>query len=83
MLSKIETLLQQDQFTHTELVQLLNATGPEKTAVFTRAAEIKKQFVGNKVYFRGLVELSNICSKSDGSEEEYRLSCLSGGESVW
>ena len=60
----IQTLLQQDEFTHAELVQLLSATGPDKTAVFTRAAEIKKQFVGNKVYFRGLVELSNICSKN-------------------
>ena len=60
----IQTLLQQDEFTHAELVQLLSATGPDKTAVFTRAAEIKKQFVGNKVYYRGLVELSNICSKN-------------------
>jgi len=60
----IQTLLQQDEFTHAELVQLLSAAGPDKTAVFARAAEIKKQFVGNKVYFRGLVELSNICSKN-------------------
>ncbi len=64
MPQNIENLLLHDEFTHDELVQLLNATGPDKTAVFARAAEIKKQFVGNKVYFRGLVELSNICSKN-------------------
>jgi len=64
MSQHIENLLLRDEFTHEELVQLLSTTGPEKTAVFTRAAEIKKQFVGNKVYFRGLVELSNICSKN-------------------
>jgi biotin synthase len=64
MPDSIETLLQKEDFSHSDLIQLLSAQGQDKTRIFTRAAEIKKQFVGNKVYFRGLVELSNICSKN-------------------
>jgi len=64
MPDSIETLLQKDDFSHANLVQLLSAQGQDKTRIFARAAEIKEQFVGNKVYFRGLVELSNICSKN-------------------
>ncbi len=60
----VENILLKEEFTHSDLVTLLHAQGQDKTKVFTHAAEIKKQFVGNKVYFRGLVELSNICSKN-------------------
>lgn len=64
MTDSVEILLQKDTFSQADLVMLLNSQGHEKTKIFARAAEIKKQFVGNKVYFRGLVELSNICSKN-------------------
>jgi len=60
----IENLLLKEEFSHSDLVAMLNAQGQEKTKLFTLAAAIKKQYVGNKVYFRGLVELSNICSKN-------------------
>lgn len=32
--------------------------------LFTHAAKVKAAYVGNKVYFRGLIELSNICKKN-------------------
>nr|WP_246222933.1 [FeFe] hydrogenase H-cluster radical SAM maturase HydE [Draconibacterium halophilum] len=46
-----------------EIIQLLKATGEERTALLTRAQEVKVKETGNKVYFRGLVEFSNICAK--------------------
>ena len=64
MPESIENILKKETFSHSDLVALLNSQGQEKTRLYTLAAEIKKQFVGNKVYFRGLVELSNICSKN-------------------
>ena len=64
MSESIDIILKKEEFTQSDLVLLLKAQGPEKTKIFARAAEIKKQYVGNKVYFRGLVELSNICSKN-------------------
>jgi biotin synthase len=47
-----------------DLVSLLRTTGPEKTSLFERSAAIKEQHVGNRVYFRGLIEFSNICQKN-------------------
>src|SRR5512133_2347077 len=64
MSDSIDTLLLKENFSHADLVILLNAQGQDKTKLFTLSAEIKKLYVGNKVYFRGLVELSNICSKN-------------------
>lgn len=60
----IDNLLLKEELSHSDLVVLLNLQGEDKTKLFSQSAEIKKQFVGNKVYFRGLVELSNICSKN-------------------
>lgn len=64
MNQSIESILQKDDFSLADLVAMLETQGDDRTKLFTHAAEIKKQFVGNKVYFRGLVELSNICSKN-------------------
>ncbi|WP_163322080.1 [FeFe] hydrogenase H-cluster radical SAM maturase HydE [Draconibacterium mangrovi] len=46
-----------------EIIQLLKTTGEERTALLKRAQEVKVKEIGNKVYFRGLVEFSNICAK--------------------
>ena len=60
----IEKILIKDKFTRPELVALLSAEGEEKTLLFEHSARIKEQYVGNKVYFRGLIEFSNICHKN-------------------
>ncbi len=31
--------------------------------LFTKSAEVKKKYIGNKVWFRGLIEFSNVCGK--------------------
>lgn len=46
-----------------EILDLLQTTGDERTALLKRSQETKLKEVGKKVYFRGLVEFSNICSK--------------------
>ncbi len=56
-------ILSNEHFTREELVRLLNAEADERQQLFQRAQFIKQQTVGNKVYFRGLIEFSNICSK--------------------
>jgi biotin synthase len=48
-----------------ELVTMLSLTDPmEMDALYKRAYAIKRDYVGTKVYFRGLIELSNICAKN-------------------
>lgn len=48
-----------------ELIKMLSLQDEaELSALYKRAYEIKKQYVGTKVYFRGIIELSNICTKN-------------------
>jgi biotin synthase len=56
-------ILRNKKFTRDELVILLNAKGDERQQLFQHAQAVKLQTIGNKVYFRGLVEFSNICAK--------------------
>jgi biotin synthase len=56
-------ILEQDVFTKENIISLLGSTGEARTFLFKKAAEIKERYIGNKVWFRGLIEFSNICSK--------------------
>lgn len=62
-MTNVTSLLKQKQFSKEDLVTLLKSEGEDKKQLFQFAAEVKKTEVGNKVYFRGLIEYSNICSK--------------------
>ena len=50
-------------FTIQELVSLLSCEGQEEEALFHKAQQVKNENVGNLVYLRGLIEISNICVK--------------------
>jgi biotin synthase len=62
-MSNISTILEQTSFSSTDLQQLLQCDGEEKRLLFKKSGEIKDLNVGNKVYFRGLIEFSNVCDK--------------------
>jgi biotin synthase len=62
-MSTISTILAQSGFTRSDLEQLLQCNEDEKSLLFKKSAEIKELFVGKKVYFRGLIEFSNVCDK--------------------
>jgi biotin synthase len=63
MTQTVAEILENSVFSKEDLIILLNSGKADRELIFRRAAEIKREFVGNKVYFRGLIELSNICSK--------------------
>ncbi|BDX38960.1 [FeFe] hydrogenase H-cluster radical SAM maturase HydE [Tenuifilaceae bacterium CYCD] len=63
-MNNISKLLNKENLNKHDLVELLNVTGDDKTLLFTKAAEVKEKYIGRKVYFRGLIEMSNICSKN-------------------
>src|SRR5690554_3204419 len=46
-----------------DLINYLSASGEEEKALFDRAVEVKSNNVGNIVYLRGLIEMSNVCEK--------------------
>jgi len=62
-MGNISAILEQSSFSHSDLEQLLQCEGDEKLLLFKKGGAVKEQYVGNKVYFRGLVEFSNVCDK--------------------
>jgi len=59
----LEDILGKDRMERSDLEALLKAEGTDKQLLFNKAKEVKLREIGNKVYFRGLVEFSNICGK--------------------
>jgi biotin synthase len=64
MYTKIDEILSQNTFSKEDIVSLLQTNKEDRNKIFTHAAKIKAEYVGKKVYYRGLIEMSNICSKN-------------------
>jgi biotin synthase len=62
-MKSFQEILLQNTFSREDLTALLLADGEERLALFQRAQSIRLNTIGNKVYFRGLIEFSNICAK--------------------
>src|SRR5664279_1880768 len=56
-------ILENEAFSLENIISLLESKGEDRTFLFKKSAEIKEKYIGNKVWFRGLIEFSNICSK--------------------
>jgi biotin synthase len=59
----VKEILERTNLEKGELIELLNSEGGNKLRLFKKANQIKLQEIGNRVYFRGLVEFSNLCGK--------------------
>ena len=52
-----------EKYTLSDLVYRLSCTGKEEENLYNEAEKIRKEHIGNGVYLRGLIEISNICIK--------------------
>lgn len=59
----IKDILEKENYSKEEIIILLNSRGEDRTLLFRKSAEIKEKYIGRKVWFRGLIEFSNICGK--------------------
>lgn len=59
----ISEILGQESLSKSDIVELLGAKENDKKLLFQKAFQTKLDYVGRKVYFRGLIEFSNVCSK--------------------
>ncbi|MCD6234073.1 MAG: [FeFe] hydrogenase H-cluster radical SAM maturase HydE [Candidatus Marinimicrobia bacterium] len=59
----IEAILDKKTFTKDDLVYMLKAEGEDMDRLFKKSMAVKEYYIQNKVYFRGLIEFSNICRK--------------------
>ncbi len=60
----VKNILNKQPLTRHDLVTLLSSDGEYSKLLFDRAAEVKRKHAGNKVYYRGLIEYSNLCGKN-------------------
>ncbi|MBN2215262.1 MAG: [FeFe] hydrogenase H-cluster radical SAM maturase HydE [Bacteroidales bacterium] len=63
-MTSFDKILAKPAFSRQDIVRLLKAENEEKTALFSKANAIRHKYVGNKVFLRGLIEFSNICTKN-------------------
>jgi len=63
MVLTVKEILEKDNFTRENITSLLQTEGEARTLLFKKSADIKEKYIGNKVWFRGLIEFSNICGK--------------------
>ncbi len=63
-MTTIKNILKDELYNYETLVELLNAEGSDSNLLFKKAEEIKQKYIGNKVHLRGLIELTNHCSKN-------------------
>jgi biotin synthase len=59
----IKEILEQKNLSRDDIITLLSCKGEDSALLFKKSAGIKEKYIGKKVWFRGLVEFSNICSK--------------------
>jgi len=59
----INEILNKKEYNKEDIVFLLKANSEEAKLIFDKANEVKRHYIGNKTYFRGLIELSNACDK--------------------
>ncbi len=59
----VKEIIDNKLFTRENLVTLLNASGTDGLYILHKAGDVKEQTIGKKVYFRGLIEMSNVCEK--------------------
>lgn len=62
-MSTVKNILQKDDFTREDIAALLRSEGEDRTLLFKKSAEVKEKYIGKKVWFRGLIEFSNVCGK--------------------
>jgi biotin synthase len=64
MNGSVEKILKKDSFLKEDIIALLTLGEKEAGSLILKAQQIKARFVGKKVFLRGLIEYSNICSKN-------------------
>jgi biotin synthase len=64
MSGSFQSILNKVYLEKDDIIRLLQANDEEAKELFARSAAVKEQVVGNTVYFRGLIEFSNICEKN-------------------
>ncbi len=59
-----DQLINQATFSREDLIRMLSADEHDSAMLFARSSEVRDAHIGRTVYFRGLIEISNVCRKN-------------------
>lgn len=62
-MSDISSILTKDAISSSDILRFLQCEGDELPELLQAGGAIKKLYVGNRIYLRGLIEFSNVCQK--------------------
>ena len=62
-MNKVSEIVKKEELSVHDIAYLLGVEGDEKAELFKHANHVRQHEVGNKTYFRGLIEMSNSCVK--------------------
>lgn len=63
-MNAINQLLSKSNYTKPDIINLLSINEDDVNKLYQKAYETKSKTVGNTVYYRGIIEFSNICEKN-------------------
>ncbi len=64
-MSKVDEIFKKEQLEKEDLLELIYTEEKEEIEkIYKKAYEVKLKNVGNKVYYRGIIEFSNLCTKN-------------------
>ncbi len=63
-MSNLTNILSKKEFSQNDLEYMLGCSSDEAQVLYSAANQTRIRHSGNKVYMRGLIEISNICSKN-------------------
>lgn len=63
LMENFKNILHKETYSKSDIIRLLKANSEESRLLFDFAYQVKAKHVGRYVYFRGLVEFTNTCSK--------------------
>lgn len=63
-MTTVKNIISERIFSKEIIIDLLNADVEETQIILREAARIREKYIGNKVHLRGLIELTNKCSKN-------------------
>jgi biotin synthase len=64
MRGSVKDILSTEDYSRENITRLLRADGDDLILLLRRSSEISEEYIGKKVWFRGLIEFSNICTKN-------------------
>lgn len=63
-MTSINPILKQDNLSRQNIIDLLSVENDQLQKLYKKAYQVKSKYVGTKVFYRGIIEFSNICEKN-------------------